>query len=127
MYSNEIMEEFYNPQNYGVIKGASGVGKVTSEIGSEIIKIFIKVEDERIVDAQFQTFGGVVAIALTSFATRLMIGKSLRQVRNITSNSLIEMSGNDIPENKMYIVQLVLNAIYGSVDSYFNKSAKNDD
>lgn len=126
MYSNEIMEEFYNPQNYGVIKGASGVGKVTSEIGSEIIKIFIKVEDERIVDAQFQTFGGVVAIALTSFATRLMIGKSLRQVRNITSNSLIEMSGNDIPENKMYIVQLVLNAIYGSVDSYFNKSAKED-
>ena len=43
MYSNKIMEEFYNPQNYGVIKGASGVGKVTSDVGSEIIKIFIKI------------------------------------------------------------------------------------
>ncbi|MBQ4541433.1 MAG: iron-sulfur cluster assembly scaffold protein, partial [Clostridia bacterium] len=51
MYSNKIMEEFYNPQNYGVIKGASGVGKVTSDVGSEIIKIFIKVEKDKIVDA----------------------------------------------------------------------------
>ena len=126
MYSNVIMEEFYNPQNYGVIKGASGVGKVTSEIGSEIIKIFIKVENEKIVDAQFQTFGGVVAIALTSFATRLMIGKSLKEIRNITASMLLETAGGEIPETKMYIVQLVVNAVHASVDSYFNKSAKED-
>lgn len=126
MYSNKIMEEFYNPQNYGVIKGASGVGKVTSDVGSEIIKIFIKVEDDKIIDAQFQTFGGVVAIACSSIATTLMIGKTLRQVRNITTNTILEIVG-EIPENKMYIVQAVVSAIYGSVDSYFNKSAKNDD
>ena len=126
MYSNKIMEEFYNPQNYGVIKGASGVGKVTSDVGSEIIKIFIKVEDDKIIDAQFQTFGGVVAIACSSIATTLMVGKTLRQVRNITTNTILEIVG-EIPENKMYIVQAVVSAIYGSVDSYFNKSAKNDD
>ena len=126
MYSNKIMEEFYNPQNYGVIKGASGVGKVTSDVGSEIIKIFIKVEEDTIVDAQFQTFGGVVAIACSSIATTLMIGKTLRQVRNITTNTILEIVG-EIPENKMYIVQAVVSAIYGSVDSYFNKSAKSDD
>ena len=126
MYSNRIMEEFYNPQNYGVIKGASGVGKVTSDVGSEIIKIFIKVEKDKIVDAQFQTFGGVVAIACSSIATTLMIGKSLKEIRNITANSILEIVG-EVPENKMYIVQAVVSAIYGSVDSYFNKSAKNDD
>jgi nitrogen fixation NifU-like protein len=126
MYSNVIMEEFYNPQNYGVIKGASGVGKVTSDIGSEIIKIFIKVEDEKIVDAQFQTFGGVVAIALSSIATRLMIGKSLKQIRNITSASILEIAG-EVPENKMYVVQAVVSAVHASVDSFYNKSAKNDD
>ena len=76
MYSNVIMEEFYNPQNYGVIKGASGVGKVVSDIGSEIIKIYISVENGKVVDAQFQTFGGVVAIACSSIATKLMIGKA---------------------------------------------------
>ena len=125
MYSNVIMEEFYNPQNYGVIKGASGVGKVTSAIGSEIIKIFIKVEKETIVDAQFQTFGGVVAIAASSIATRLMIGKSLKQIRNITTSSILEITG-EIPENKMYIIQAVVSAVHASVDSYFNKSAKDD-
>lgn len=126
MYSNVIMEEFYNPQNYGVIKGASGVGKVTSDVGSEIIKIFIKVEDEKIVDAQFQTFGGVVAIALSSFATKLMIGKTLKQVRSITAASLLEVAG-EVPENKMYVVQAVVSSIHASVDSFYNKSAKNDD
>ena len=126
MYSNRIMEEFYNPQNYGVIKGASGVGKVTSDVGSEIIKIFIKVEDDKIVDAQFQTFGGVVAIACSSIATTLMIGKSIKQIRNITANSILEIVG-EVPENKMYIVQAVISAIYGSIDSYYNKSAKNND
>ena len=125
MYSNVIMEEFYNPQNYGVIKGASGVGKVTSDIGSEIIKIFIKVEKETIADAQFQTFGGVVAIAASSIATRLMIGKSLKQIRNITTSSILEITG-EIPENKMYIIQAVVSAVHASVDSYFNKSAKED-
>lgn len=125
MYSERIMEEFYNPQNYGVIKGASGVGKVTSDVGSEIIKIFIKVEDEKIVDAQFQTFGGVVAIACTSIATGLMIGKSLKQIRNITTASILEITG-EIPDNKMYIVQAVVSAVHASVDSYYNKSAKDD-
>lgn len=126
MYSSVIMEEFYNPQNYGVIKGASGVGKVTSDIGSEIIKIFIKVENEKIIDAQFQTFGGVVAIALTSFATKLMIGKSLKEIRSVTANTLLEIAG-EIPENKMYIVQAVVSAVHASVDSYYNKSARVDD
>ena len=125
MYSNVIMEEFYNPQNYGVIKGASGVGKVTSAIGNEIIKIFIKVEKETIVDAEFQTFGGVVAIAASSIATKLMIGKNLKQIRNITAGSILEITG-EIPENKMYIIQAVVSAVHASVDSYFNKSAKDD-
>ena len=125
MYSNVIMEEFYNPQNYGVIKGASGVGKVTCDVGSEIIKIFIKVENEKIVDAQFQTFGGVVAIACTSIATRLMLGKTLKDIHKITANSILEITG-EIPENKMYIVQAVISAIYASIDSYYNKSAKDD-
>ena len=80
MYNERIMEEFYNPQNYGVIKGASGVGKVTSDIGSEIIKIFISVQGDKIVDVQFQTFGGVVAIACSSFATKLMNGKTINEV-----------------------------------------------
>ncbi len=125
MYSNVIMEEFYNPQNYGVIKGASGVGKVTSDIGSEIIKIYIKVEGNKLVDVQFQAFGGVVAIALSSIATKLMLERSIDEIRKITANTLLEIV-QTIPENKMYLVQLVVSAIYSSIDSFYNKSAKDD-
>jgi len=121
MYSNVIMEEFYNPQNYGVIKGASGVGKVVSDIGSEIIKIYISVENGKIVDAQFQTFGGVVAIACSSIATKLMIGKSVSDITKITVQNILEIVG-EVPEVKMYIVQAVVNAMHGAVMSYQNKN-----
>ena len=125
MYSQRIMEEFYNPQNYGVIKGASGVGKVVSDIGSEIIKIFIKVDGGKVVDAQFQTFGGVVAIATTSIATNLIIGKDIRELKKFTVQNILEIAG-EVPENKMYVVQAVVNAVHGAIYSYENKSVKED-
>lgn len=125
MYSQRIMEEFYNPQNYGVIKGASGVGKVVSDIGSEIIKIFIKVEGGKIADAQFQTFGGVVAIAATSIATNFIIGKAIADLKKFNAQTILEISG-EVPENKMYVIQAVVNAVHGAIYSYENKSVKED-
>ena len=122
MYSKIIMEEFYNPQNYGVIKGASGVGKVVSDIGSEIIKIYISVQNNKIVDAQFQTFGGVLAIATSSIATRLMKDKNVGLITKVTPQHLLEIIG-EIPENKMYIIQAVVNAMHGAVLNYANKNA----
>lgn len=122
MYSKIIMEEFYNPQNYGVIKGASGVGKVVSDIGSEIIKIYISVQNNKIVDAQFQTFGGVLAIATSSIATRLMKDKNVGLITKVTPQHLLEIIG-EIPENKMYIVQAVVNAMHGAVLNYASKNA----
>ena len=121
MYSEKIMEEFLEPKNYGVIKGASGVGKVVSDVGSEIVKIFIKVEDDKIVDCQFQTFGGVVAIALSSIATTLMKDKTIEELKNLTASSILEVSG-DIPDNKSYLVGVVLSAMQKSIENYQNKS-----
>jgi nitrogen fixation NifU-like protein len=126
MYSQRVMEEFYNPKNFGVIKGASGVGKIVSDIGSEIIKIYIKVEKEVVTEATFQTFGGVVAIAATSIATNLMIGKTIAECEKINANSIIEITGS-IPENKMYLVQAAASAVQASINSYRNKSAKDVD
>ncbi|MBO5344606.1 MAG: iron-sulfur cluster assembly scaffold protein [Clostridia bacterium] len=119
MYSERIIEEFYNPQNYGVIKGASGVGKVVSDIGSEIIKIYISTEGDKITDAQFQTYGGVVALACSSVATTLMIGKSLSSVLKINANNILEILG-DVPAPKMYVVQAVVNAIHGAAEDALN-------
>lgn len=120
MYSEKIINEFYNVENYDVIKGASGVGKVTCDIGSEIIKIYIKVENEKIIDAKFQTFGGVVAIAASSVATKLIIGKSIEEVKKFNSQKIIELLG-EIPENKSYILPLVVGAVTGAVNNSINK------
>ena len=125
MYSNKIMEEFYNPENYGVIKGASGVGKVVSDVGSEIIKIYIKVEGDKVTEAQYQTYGGVVAIACTNIAIKLIMGKSLSAISRMNENNILEITG-EIPENKMYVVTLVVNAMHAAVESYYNKSAKDE-
>lgn len=123
MYSNKIMEEFYNPSNYGVIKGANGVGKVTSDIGSEIIKIYIRVDGGKIAEAMFQTFGGVVAIAATSVATKYIIGKSIEDVGKFTVADLEKELG-EVPESKKYVLQAVVNACHASITSYQNKSVK---
>jgi len=123
MYNEKIMNEFYNVENFDVIKAASGVGKVTCDIGSEIIKIYIKVENEVIVDAKFQTFGGAVAVAATSVATKYILGKSLKDIRKFNTAILTEALG-DIPENKKYILSLVVSTVYDAIDNYYEKSAK---
>ena len=125
MYSKKIMEEFLEPKNYGVIRGASACGKVSSDIGSEIIKIYIRVEGDKIAEAQFQTFGGVVAIALTSFATELIIGKSLAEAEKVVPSDLVKIAGN-IPEEKSYVANLVVSAIRKAVANY-NKHSKVED
>ena len=126
MYSDRIMEEFLNPKNSGVIKGASSVGKVVSDIGSEIIKFFIKVEDGRVTDCKFQTYGGVVAIALSSIATTLMMGKTILGIKRISSTDLVSAIGGEIPEDKKYLVTVVMTAIDKTIENYENKAEVTD-
>lgn len=126
MYSKKIINEFLEPRNYGVIRGASGVGKVVSDVGNEIVKIYLSVEGKKIVDAQFQTFGGVVAIALTSFATAELIGKTLDDAAKFPSADLLKLSG-PIPEEKNYLVGVVVNAVRKAAASVGSKNVKDED
>lgn len=118
MYNEEILNEFYNPENVGVIKGASAVGKIVSDVCGEIIKIFVSIENDIITDAKFQTFGCAAAIAATSKATKAIIGKSLDQAAKITDNDILEMLGGSLPEIKMYIPGLVVATIHDMIDDY---------
>ena len=125
MYSKKILSEFLEPQNYGVIRGASGVGKVVSEVGSEIIKIYIKVDGNKVTEAQFQTYGGVVAIALTSFATAWVQGKTIADLEKFTAADLTKLSG-EVPEDKSYLVNVVVSAVKKAANSFKNKSVNDD-
>ena len=126
MYSEKIMNEFYNPERYGVIRGANGVGKITCDIGSEIIKVYLSVENEKIVDCQFQAFGGVVAIALSSLATNFIFGKTLKEASKLDSVTLTNLAG-EVPEEKMYLVQAVVSCVHTAIDNFYKKGSKNID
>ena len=115
MYSEKIMNEFYNAQNYDVIRGASGVGKITCDVGNEIIKIYIKVENDKITEATFQTFGGVVAVAASSVAVNSLKDMTISQARKFDANRIYEVLG-DIPEHKAYIIPLVTRAVLAAVE-----------
>ena len=123
MYNEVILNEFYNPDNVGVIKGASAVGKVVSNVCGEIVKIFVSVENNRIMDAKFQTYGCAAAIAATSFATREIIGKTLEEAAKISEKDVLELMGGELPEIKMYIPLLVIETIHDMIDDY-NKNKK---
>jgi NifU-like protein involved in Fe-S cluster formation len=121
MYSIQIMEEFLNTDCYGNMRGASGVGKVVCSEGDEIIKIFIVVEKGVITQAEFQTFGGVVAIALTSFATKFILNKDADKAKKIVVGDIVKMAG-EIPENRMYLAHAVVAAARLAVENIGKKS-----
>ena len=95
------MNEFFNPENVGVIKGAHGVGKVVGE-GAEIMKIYVSVENDTITEATYQTFGCVGAIACCSMATKMLIGKTIEDAERLVSAKTIsnELGGLDARTKK---------------------------
>ena len=125
MYSVQIMEEFFNTECYGNMRGASGVGKVSCSEGDEIIKIFIVEEKGIITQAEFQTFGGVVAIALTSFANRFILGKTVDKAKKISVADIVAMAG-EIPENRMYLAHAVVESARMAIENIGKKVNKED-
>lgn len=122
MYTERLLEEFYNPTNVGVIKGADAVGKVKDRTCGDIIKIYIAVENDTIVDVKFQTYGSTVAIAASSLATKLIMGKTFDEVYTITSGQIKSELGGNIPANKNYAINLVEEAIHLAINNYFEKT-----
>lgn len=123
MYNDKVLNEFFNPQNVGVIKGANGKGKVVSPVNREIIKIYIQLEKGVIVDAQFQTFGCVASIAVSSVATRLLIGKTLEEANQLTAKDILAELG-ELPENKMYCLDLIEETIKDAIRNCDKKVSK---
>ena len=90
MYSEKVMDHFANPRNVGEIENADGVGEVGNAKCGDIMKIYLKIEDNIIVDVKFKTFGCGAAIATSSMATELIKGKSVDDAINLTNQAVIE-------------------------------------
>ena len=123
MYNEKVMQAFANPKNVGVIENADGEGMVGNAACGDIMKITIKVEDNVIVDAKFQTFGCTAAIATSSTATEMVKGMTLEQALQLTNAKVVEeLEG--LPPQKIHCSVLAEEAIKKAIEDYYSKQGK---
>jgi len=123
MYTQEVMDHFMNPRNVGVIADADGVGLEGNPVCGDLMKIFIKVEDDHIVDIKFQTFGCGAAIATSSMVTEMVKGKTVEEAMAITNRAVASALGG-LPSNKMHCSNLAADAVHKAIEDYQKKHAK---
>ena len=120
MYSEKVMEHFSNPRNIGEIENANGVGEVGNPVCGDMMSFYIKVENDKIADIKFKTFGCVAAIAVSSMVSEMAMGKTLDEAKKITKKSVAE-SLNGLPKEKMHCSNLGADALAKAIEDYENK------
>jgi len=117
MYSDKVMDHFKNPRNVGEIDNADGIGEVGNPVCGDIMKIFLKIENNVITDAKFKTFGCGAAIASSSMATELVRGKTLEEAWDV-SNQAVAEALEGLPPIKMHCSVLAEEGIHKAINDY---------
>ena len=118
LYSEKVMDHFMNPRNVGVIEDASGVGQVGNAKCGDIMKIYLKIEDDVIVDVKFETFGCGSAIASSSMATEMIKGKPISEALKLTNKAVCEAL-DGLPAQKVHCSVLAEEAIKNALKDYY--------
>ena len=121
LYSEKVMDHFRNPRNVGVIENADGVGEVGNAKCGDIMKIYLKIENDVIVDAKFETFGCGSAIASSSMATELIKGKPVSDALALTNKAVVEAL-DGLPAHKIHCSVLAEEAIKKALQDYYEKN-----
>ncbi len=122
MYNEKIMEHFNNPKNVGELDDANGIGQVGNPVCGDIMKLFIKVEKDRIVDIRFKTLGCGAAIATSSMITELVKGKTVEEASQVTKETVAEALGG-LPPAKMHCSNLAADALNKAIADYQEKES----
>ena len=121
LYSEVVMDHFMHPRNVGVIENADGVGEVGNAKCGDIMKIYLKIENDIIVDVKFETFGCGSAIASSSMATEMIKGKSINEALQLTNKAVAEAL-DGLPAHKLHCSVLAEEAIKNALKDYFDKN-----
>ena len=121
LYSEVVMDHFTHPRNVGIIENADGVGQVGNAKCGDIMKIYLKIENEIIVDVKFETFGCGSAIASSSMATELIKGQSIHDAMKLTNQAVTEAL-DGLPAVKVHCSVLAEEAIKNAVRDYYDKN-----
>jgi len=116
-YNSKVKEHFMNPKNMGEVEDANGVGTVGNAKCGDVMKVTIKVENNKIKKIGFQTFGCAAAIATSSAMTELVRGKSLKEAKKVNNSDVAEFLGC-LPSIKMHCSNLAADALHKSIDNY---------
>ena len=120
LYSEKVMDHFRNPRNVGVIEDANGIGEVGNAKCGDIMKMYLKIEDDVVQDVKFETFGCGSAIASSSMATELIKGKPVSEVAQLTNKAVAEAL-DGLPAYKMQCSVLAEEAIQSALADYYSK------
>lgn len=122
LYSEKVMDHFRNPRNVGVIENADGVGEVGNPVCGDIMKIYLKINDDQVIDdVKFETFGCGSAIASSSMATELIMGKPVSEALTLTNKAVTEAL-DGLPPHKLHCSVLAEEAIKSAVKDYYDKN-----
>ncbi|MCK8828539.1 Fe-S cluster assembly scaffold protein NifU [Natroniella acetigena] len=125
MYSDKVMDHFENPRNVGEIENPDGVGTVGNAKCGDIMKMYIKVDDEKINDIKFKTFGCGAAIATSSITTEIVKGKTIEEAQQL-SNQAVAEALNGLPPAKMHCSNLAADALHKAINDYLGIDNEED-
>ena len=121
LYTETVMDHFTHPRNVGEIPDADGVGEVGNAKCGDIMKMYLKIKDNRIEDAQFETFGCGSAIASSSMATELIKGKTIEEALAVTNKQVVDALGG-LPAYKLHCSVLAEESIKAAVKNYYDRN-----
>jgi len=119
-YSEKVMDHFLHPRNVGEIPDASGIGNVGNPVCGDVMRMYIKVENDLIVDVKFKTFGCGAAISTSSMVTEMVMGKTIEEALKITNKAVAEALGG-LPPIKMHCSVLAEQALRAALADYYKK------
>ena len=120
LYNEKVMDHFRNPRNIGVLENANGIGEVGNAKCGDIMRIYLKIEDDIIQDVSFETFGCGSAIAASSVATELIKGKPISEAMKLTNKTVVEELGG-LPPHKIHCSVLAEEAIQAAILDYADR------
>ena len=121
LYSEKVMDHFRNPRNVGSMEDADGIGEVGNAKCGDIMKIYLKIQNDVIADVKFETFGCGSAIAASSMATELIKGKPVADALQLTNKAVVEAL-DGLPPHKIHCSVLAEEAIKAALKNYYDKN-----
>ena len=121
LYSDKVMDHFRNPRNLGKMDDADGIGEVGNAKCGDIMKIYLKIDDNRITDVKFETFGCGSAIASSSMATEMIKGKTIDEALALTNKEVVDALGG-LPVHKLHCSVLAEEAVKSAIQDYYEKN-----